>query len=637
MKSFNFFKSKFFIYLASIPLVYLLLASIVFYAIIFPMEKDMLVDTVMHIQTMKLDRSLNNVDKGINYLLIYRRLKDKNGLNALVNRLKLYIVKTDDEFKILNEMVSGHKLEISHLLPGYDKIIYSWERINRPELLKIVNNKNLVSINSDFVKKVARETNELNRNYYTALSFDEIKHQMDDLKEIYAKYNLLFLIGSSFIFIILIFLLTLLYKRGEILRENEERYRMMFGQNYFPMLLVDVDTGVIKDASKGAFNFYGYGKDELIGMNISEINRETPIEEQKVFRHKVEKGEVNFALFQHSLKNGETRFIEYYPTPFIIGGKRYVMGIIHDITRRKRLQDKLEESEKLFSALSEHSLSGIVMHDESIIYYANPFFYKTFGYTKKELASFYFWDFFAEDFKAKIEQSILSLIKTKEIDKLDSFVAKAVPKDGRDLWLLINMAKVVHNGEPACITNFTDITEIKKYEDEISSEKEKFERLSFIDPLTGIYNRRKFEEILSTAVSLSHRYKRPLSVMMFDIDYFKKVNDTYGHEAGDIVLKELTKYVKSFIRSTDTFARVGGEEFMIICPETDLSEAREFAERIRASIEMETFPIVPSVTLSFGVAVLGGDDSPIDLTNKADKAMYIAKSSGRNRVEAFGS
>lgn len=163
---------------------------------------------------------------------------------------------------------------------------------------------------------------------------------------------------------------------------------------------------------------------------------------------------------------------------------------------------------------------------------------------------------------------------------------------------------------------------------------EEVTRLSITDPLTGVFNRGKLNEELKREVSRSLRYNSPLSLIMFDIDHFKSVNDTYGHDIGDIVLKEFTTRIYDDSRVTDIFGRWGGEEFLLILPETKLDGAIDQAERCRRSVEAEVFPTVGTVTCSIGVSYISPEDDVLSFTKRADLGLYQAKESGRNCVKA---
>jgi two-component system, cell cycle response regulator len=165
---------------------------------------------------------------------------------------------------------------------------------------------------------------------------------------------------------------------------------------------------------------------------------------------------------------------------------------------------------------------------------------------------------------------------------------------------------------------------------------EEIYRLTTMDGLTQINNKRYFLETLEREISRSHRYGRNLSLIMFDIDHFKDVNDTYGHLAGDYVLKRLASVIKARIRREDIMARYGGEEFAIILPEIDQQNARAFADKIHKLVQETEFifeeTIIP-ITISVGVATSHADIAqPLDLVKISDDNLYEAKRTGRNRV-----
>ncbi len=162
----------------------------------------------------------------------------------------------------------------------------------------------------------------------------------------------------------------------------------------------------------------------------------------------------------------------------------------------------------------------------------------------------------------------------------------------------------------------------------------KLKQLSITDRLTGIFNRMKIDDTLLEEIGRVQRYNYPLSLILMDVDLFKSVNDTHGHQAGDAVLIHMAETIKGNIRSTDICGRWGGEEFMVICPHTDLKGALSLAEHLRASIARQTFAHVKTQTGSFGVAQFRNGDSEADLISRADRAMYLAKERGRNRVES---
>lgn len=177
------------------------------------------------------------------------------------------------------------------------------------------------------------------------------------------------------------------------------------------------------------------------------------------------------------------------------------------------------------------------------------------------------------------------------------------------------------------VITLTDITDIK-----LESQKHYFNATH--DVLTGIFNRAYFLDAIKDEVERSKRYKTNFSIIMFDVDFFKRFNDTYGHLKGDEVLKRLTKTVNDNIRATDILARWGGEEFIVLLPNTSLQNAEFLAENLRKKIESIDIKGILRVTASFGVAELKEDDDRNSLTKRADEALYLAKNSGRNCVRS---
>ncbi len=175
-----------------------------------------------------------------------------------------------------------------------------------------------------------------------------------------------------------------------------------------------------------------------------------------------------------------------------------------------------------------------------------------------------------------------------------------------------------------------DVTETVNFE-------KKLMELNMIDALTGVNNRRSLEVHLKEELDRHKRYDRSFSLIMFDIDHFKMVNDTYGHQCGDYILQSIATLISASIRGEDILARYGGEEFCCLLPETALASAKGIAERCRKKVANHSFKYQEqniSITISLGVSAMNADTtSPDILLKRADDALYAAKNSGRNRVE----
>ncbi len=157
-------------------------------------------------------------------------------------------------------------------------------------------------------------------------------------------------------------------------------------------------------------------------------------------------------------------------------------------------------------------------------------------------------------------------------------------------------------------------------------------KLTITDALTGIFNRKKFDEELEKWIQYASRYQTNISLIILDLDNFKTINDNFGHLIGDKIILDMVNLIKSIIRQTDVFARWGGEEFTILLPHTQIDEAMELAERLREAIEGYSFNNVDEVTCSFGVASLLPDDDAHSLLHRADLLLYQAKKDGKNMV-----
>ena len=198
-------------------------------------------------------------------------------------------------------------------------------------------------------------------------------------------------------------------------------------------------------------------------------------------------------------------------------------------------------------------------------------------------------------------------------------------KNGSAYWVEVTISPV--KNEEGETVNYTailhDITD-----------KKRIEELSVIDRLTQLYNRLKLDDFFAMKLASAGRYNTPFSVIIIDIDYFKNVNDTWGHQAGDDVLKEFATIIKNNIRETDIASRWGGEEFLILSSNTDLTGAIQLSEKLRDAISLFKFSFAEDKTASFGVSSYHAGDDEKTMIQRADEALYRAKEHGRNRVEA---
>lgn len=227
-----------------------------------------------------------------------------------------------------------------------------------------------------------------------------------------------------------------------------------------------------------------------------------------------------------------------------------------------------------------------------------------------------------------VQKLLAGTIRSYQMEK------RYIHKDGRIVWILLSVSLLRDaNGQALhFISQIQDITARKHLEEELRAANARLETLASSDGLTGLKNYRAFSEQIIIEWQRARRHSLPLSLVMLDIDGFKRFNDSYGHPAGDRALSEIGRILQASARTSDCAARYGGEEFALILPHTDHAGAQVFAERLRISIEQAVWDKA-ALTASIGVATLGQEHQDCsDLIDAADQALYHSKAKGRNRV-----
>lgn len=222
------------------------------------------------------------------------------------------------------------------------------------------------------------------------------------------------------------------------------------------------------------------------------------------------------------------------------------------------------------------------------------------------------------------------------------FVLEDKSKDKHELHQLTDklnqMAATLRESVAENAVLYGELKEMNRtLESQVAERTSELQRVASTDMLTGLHNRRKLDEVLHYEVERVHRYGGGLAVILLDIDHFKHTNDSHGHPVGDRVLAGMAAILHGGARSIDSVGRWGGEEFMVICPQTELKGATALAEQLRLRIGATAFPVAGNKTCSFGVAALAENETLLSLVARADAALYRAKQGGRNRVEHDGS
>ncbi len=296
---------------------------------------------------------------------------------------------------------------------------------------------------------------------------------------------------------------------------------------------------------------------------------------------------------------------------------------------RKANEDKkrLESNEKYLQAILDAQKSMVIVQSNGKIESANLAFInfmhvkslQDFKNTKKCISDFFVDE---EEFLSKDIDWVTYIIK----HKLMSHKVKIVKNSKETIFSVsANLVKFENENSKVVIT-FNNISQLEQ-------QKKEIEKAAQIDPLTGVANRMKFNITLEHQVDMAKRYNHSFCIILFDIDNFKLVNDTYGHQVGDNILVELALRIKNAMRKSDTFARWGGEEFAIILPQSRVKTAVKIADKLRLIIADKPFDDGLSITCSFGVCEYKKSYELEDLIECVDKMLYLAKSKGKNQVQ----
>jgi len=346
----------------------------------------------------------------------------------------------------------------------------------------------------------------------------------------------------------------------------------------------------------------------------------------------MQEGTAHFEWFHKRVDSETPFFAEVLLTSLTLDGRLILQTTVRNITDRKKIESELKENQERLSLATMSN--GVGVWDLDL---------QTMGLVwDNSMFSLYHID--RADFTGAVdawEKLLHPDDRERSEQELQDAISDKKPFDTqfRVIWpngevhYIKAVAKVFRdeNGKALRMlgTN-VDITEHKHLEEELT-------RQAHLDYLTGLSNRRHFMAQGEVELSRAIRYDTPLSALMLDIDSFKKVNDTYGHQAGDNVLQALSKVSQDTLRQVDIIGRIGGEEFAVILPETEAEEALNAAERLREAIAKTEVAMSAGLpirfTVSIGAITLHDKDTNIDmLLNQADKALYEAKETGRNKV-----
>ncbi|WP_174727683.1 bifunctional diguanylate cyclase/phosphodiesterase [Mesobacillus harenae] len=338
--------------------------------------------------------------------------------------------------------------------------------------------------------------------------------------------------------------------------------------------------------------------------------------------------------------NFEARFLDAQGEPIwvymsgtpIFGENNEVIkinGVVVDIRERKKTEAMLQESESRYRNVVELSPNIILIHQNDRIVYVNPATTNMLGLNATEILGKTVFDFIDPSDKETIMSSNREIYEKKRPNEYREY--KIIKPDGSFVYLEMLGKEINYNGVPAIMVVAIDVTAKKAYQ-------EKVQFMAFHDALTGLPNRHMYNEFLETAMARSKKHNQVLAVMFLDLDRFKFINDTMGHEAGDDLLKKVSEQLLKSVRKGDMVSRQGGDEFAIILEDVDELIVREISDRI---IEAFSTPFMiknkefyTSASIGISLYPLDGQDKET-ISSKADTAMYLAKKRGKNNYQFF--
>ena len=414
------------------------------------------------------------------------------------------------------------------------------------------------------------------------------------------------------------------------LQESGERFSAVFNINPDPIAVVEGDTARRILVNSAFVKWSGYSHDELIGATIDQLLVHPEDRARIATQFRNSNGLSDFEI-QLRRKNGEIRDTQFSVIIIEIGGKTYLFSRIHDITERKIMERAVRESEEKYRSLVENINDVFyVLDNQGNITYVSPVVERLSKYKVSDLIGKPFIPLvYPDDLPALLES-----FERMVTGQLEPWEFRILDKDGRIIWVRTSSRPLYDDGQVVGVTALmTDITGRKQME-------QKLEEMATHDFLTGLPNRVLLLDRFNIAAALAQRNKARLAVMSLDLDKFKTINDTLGHDAGDQVLKAVSTRLMGIIRASDTLARVGGDEFILVMLDTKRRED----DAIIAQKILDVFkePLIVDghglhLSTSIGIAIYPEDAQDLEtLTKKSDAAMYYSKGHGRDQFKFFG-
>lgn len=421
-----------------------------------------------------------------------------------------------------------------------------------------------------------------------------------------------------------------------VLKRESEKNQALFRNGSDGIHILSAG-GYLLEASDSFYSMLGYAREATIGMHVSEWDASLSRQEiTEILRRQFLGRTRNQFETRHRRSDGSAFDVEVSSVPIELDGGVVLFNSSRDITERKRAEESLRESEERFRAVIEQSPIGVAFAREGVVVDGNAVYLRMFGY-----------DSLAEVRGRNLLEQIVCRRRSDLEDRgvpanggdhvEGAFETVGRRKDGSEFPVYVSAKRLEFKDGPSTIAFLIDITRQKMSEEEIR-------RLAFFDHLTELPNRRLLKDRLQQALLSSERTGRRGALLFIDLDDFKSLNDTLGHAAGDALLQEVARRLKSCLRETDSIARMGGDEFVVILE--NLSEhitaagrqTEAIGEKLLAVLDRrwELFSEEYQCTASIGATLFCGKEGPgVDLIKQADIAMYEAKKAGRKNMRFF--
>lgn len=402
---------------------------------------------------------------------------------------------------------------------------------------------------------------------------------------------------------------------------SESLYRELFVEHPAVKLLVCPDTLAIVDANHAAAEFYGYSRDALVDSNFTRISSR-PADEIIADIKIALRGERRHFHFRHRLASGIVKDIDLQCGPMHFRGRLLLHMLVHDVTEQQRNYEQLLSYREIYERLPVAFYRATPGPTGRFLEFNQAFMRMLEAESREALLDLDVSSIYVDpSHRSQFSEALLCR------DKLFRHELHLRTIKGKAIWVADTAFRHVNEGGQEVFDGvMEDITDRKRLEQEL-------ERRATRDELTGLYNRGHASTQLDHEIQRIERYDGELGAVMFDLDEFKNINDTFGHPTGDNVLRQIGELIRSAIRELDLPARWGGEEFLILMPSTNERGAAQMAEKLRVMVSNMRFAAVGRVTLSAGSADYRRGEGEEAFLRRLDRALYAAKGGGRDRVE----